>query len=317
MEPGKLRIPNNAILRIGDPSEGFTMTGCGVHQMGAAFVVSVADPDHGDPRDWIQLTDDASSNKKENVLAEWKADRIAVMGPVHVVFKHNLEPQPICGWAPTVQCVSVGRFPTGDYHSLYRRWLHVLTLFVQREVSWPCLRPIQLDAHDTTKGPLPGDTNSADQTDGLRTEAHVLADVLSGSQFSFFQAVILAVPTKETGEIFYTIIKQSVLQCPVVITSVHGMIRMADRLSRDHRQRAGIVHHTEPLALQSGRIGFQWHWEAVLENNNNNHDITYQSEDDLLPLYTTLFFGHRDLSHIQGIAEIIIIIKKQMQLLVD
>ncbi len=132
----------------------------------------------------------------------------------------------------------------------------------------------------------------------------MLADILSGPQFSFFKGVFLAVSTKETSEIFCSIVEHSVLQCPVVVTSVHGMVRLADRLSRDHRQRAGIVHHTEPWALQTGRVGFQWHWEAKSEKNNHNHgDINYQSEDDLLPLYTTLFFGHRDIAYIQGIVQ--------------
>lgn len=160
------QIPNNTILRIGDPHEGFTITGYGMKQLGSAFRVSIADahPDDRVVSRWIRYPkytannskddgQDDSSDENEDTLHPHRAHCIASAGPVHVVFRHNLDPQPIDGFAPAIQCVSVSVPDSvssiGSKHQIravtvHSVWLHVLTLFHRNNVAWPCLRPSQL-----------------------------------------------------------------------------------------------------------------------------------------------------------------------------
>lgn len=132
------------------------------------------------------------------------------------------------------------------------------------------------------------------QEEDAALEANVLASILSKQRFPNFRAVLLVLSSNDVARVYIEYLQRKDLCCPVIVTTTHSMLRLADHLARDHKEMAGIIHHADPIDMQTGSIGLQWY---------DGRRESAASEDALVDCYTTLCFGHRDLAPIQTVSE--------------
>lgn len=252
-----------------------------------------------------------------------RAERVAVVGPVDVLFDHNFEPvedvpDNADGTTGALWVVSVPapNFATSDsphrkqfveeipgVHSLvppekeeavrqqFRAlWGRILDRMEDRRVTHACLCAIGCGAFRGR------DDKAVKNLPGLYAEA--LRDVLHGRRQGrtdlYLRAVILALPvfgtqeTDDTWRAFAQVFRATTtpLDVAVLLSPVHGIVELADQLRRSLLGvTVGLLNPSDPLAVRAGYLGM--HWEGGRG--------TYALEE-LLALRTTLLMGHAGLN---------------------
>jgi hypothetical protein len=236
------------------------------------------------------------------------AVRVAVVGPVHVMFDPELRSQP--RRRRPIVCVSIPAPNFKANESVYRKlwwdattqmirdaptlrvvlsrmWYHILGCFRDAGVRYACLNAIGCGAFKGEVTELPAHY------------AATLGDLLCQHDFGL-RAVILAVPTiagdasnhtrgctacAPERKAFEDALArcQSNLKVPVLLSDCHSMIDIADRLDQitqdNPDSRVGMLNPSDPLAIHLGGLGQNW-------------EMGHIALEEIMALQTTLLAGN-------------------------
>jgi hypothetical protein len=313
--------PDGALVQIG----AFAVTAGDLRALGAATDVVVDDPE-GTPADYFYDPADflTGAGVRDAIRAERDAQgertglakglRVAVVGPVHVVFDAAFRPQ-APGPRPLV-CVSIpapdfaaktsaerARFVVDAAESraatarvrddrgeallrhLGATWRRALACMREAHVDYACLCAIGCGAF---KG-----RGEAEVVDLPSYYARALCRALAEEDYGF-RGVVVATPVFVDADgrnhaQFADALTEAFRgpadgapRCPVLLTSVHSMIDAADRLARDNPDAVvGLLNPSDATAVRAGYLGMYF--------DGGSGTIAVE---ELLALQTTLLMGH-------------------------
>jgi hypothetical protein len=231
------------------------------------------------------------------------AQRMAVVGPVHIVFDASFRPQAA---AKPVVCVSIpapnfapasgaerrhyavsqeGNWRVNPKAGLGPRlealWYRILCCMRESNVTYPVLCAIGCGAF---KG-----RGNAEVHDLPTYYATALRSLLTRHDYGF-SGVAIAVPIftdsdRRNRDQFVKVFSDRAaaqVGVPVLVSGVHSMIDLADRLSRDHPDAVvGILNPSDACAVRGGYLGM------FFDGGSGTFAL-----EELLALQTTLLASH-------------------------
>lgn len=309
-------------LRFATQPPGDTKIGSGdfslsldrLRQLTAATTRSVLVVDRtAEPLDAFTIPGRTFSEKSQAFRADKQAyllrgERVAVVGPVYVVFDAAFEPQRVEGnpiWCVSVMAPNLSTSDGDDRMTfvkeskdasalhddarieplrlrIRRIWLHVLHLFKQKGVEYAVFNAIGCGVF---KG------KDAKEVRDLPTlYAWELCDLLCSERFrGAFKGIVLSLPRfTDSDDRNYTQFEAVFrghadhLGAPVLISGSQSMIDLADRIARDNPgSTVGFVNPSDVMAVLGGCLGM------FCEGGRGTIAL-----EELIGLQTTLRAGH-------------------------